>query len=146
MISFGYDHGVFAGVVVTDDFVDTLNLRNNSPLLSTVTAIYDIGCFFGAIMADFTGDILGRKHCHVRWRDSPDHDLRRLASYKVGRRYNSSRSLSFQVAQVPLRNGNAELKGGARVSAFVPEIFASCASMRADTLYIQLDKILPSRL
>lgn len=47
--------------MVTDDFLDTLNLRNNSSLLGTVTAIYDIGCFFGAIMAYFIGDILGRK-------------------------------------------------------------------------------------
>lgn len=61
MTLFGYDQGVFGGVVVTDDFLDQLNLRNNSSLLGTVTAIYDIGCFFGAIMAYFIGDTLGRK-------------------------------------------------------------------------------------
>ncbi|EMF16534.1 general substrate transporter [Sphaerulina musiva SO2202] len=61
MTLFGYDQGVFGGVVVTDDFLDQLNLRNNSSLLGTVTAIYDIGCFFGAIMAYFIGDRLGRK-------------------------------------------------------------------------------------
>ncbi|KAK4636107.1 MFS-type transporter oryC [Fulvia fulva] len=61
MTLFGYDQGVFGGVVVTDDFLDTLNLRNNSSLLGTVTAIYNIGCFFGAILAYFIGDILGRK-------------------------------------------------------------------------------------
>lgn len=47
--------------MVTDDFLDTLGLRDNSSLLGTVTAIYDIGCFFGAILAYFIGDILGRK-------------------------------------------------------------------------------------
>ena len=46
---------------MTQDFLDQLNLGNNSSLLGTVTAIYDIGCFFGAILAYFIGDILGRK-------------------------------------------------------------------------------------
>lgn len=46
---------------MTQDFLDQLNLGDNSSLLGTVTAIYDIGCFFGAILAYFIGDILGRK-------------------------------------------------------------------------------------
>lgn len=58
---FGYDQGVFGGVIVTDDFLDTLNIRDNTSLISTVTAIYDIGCLFGAIGAFIVGDILGRK-------------------------------------------------------------------------------------
>ncbi|KAF2212248.1 hypothetical protein CERZMDRAFT_97527 [Cercospora zeae-maydis SCOH1-5] len=61
MTLFGYDQGVFGGVVVTDDFLDQLGLRGNSGLLGTVTALYDIGCFIGAIMAYFIGDIIGRK-------------------------------------------------------------------------------------
>jgi MFS family permease len=32
-------------------------------LISTVTAIYDIGCFFGAILVCVIGDPLGRKNC-----------------------------------------------------------------------------------
>jgi MFS family permease len=48
-------------VVVTGDYLDTMNLRNNSELLGTVTAIYDIGCFFGAILAFMIGEPLGRK-------------------------------------------------------------------------------------
>lgn len=38
-----------------------MNLQNNSGLLGTVTAIYDIGCFVGAIAAFLIGDPLGRK-------------------------------------------------------------------------------------
>lgn len=34
---FGYDQGVFGGVIVTDDFLDTLNIRNNVNMKSTVT-------------------------------------------------------------------------------------------------------------
>ncbi|KAK6002235.1 hypothetical protein QM012_001873 [Aureobasidium pullulans] len=62
MTLFGYDQGVFGGVVVTEDYINLLNLANNSSLLSTITAIYDIGCFFGAIAAVMIGDPLGRKN------------------------------------------------------------------------------------
>jgi MFS family permease len=51
------------GVVVTPDFLDQLNLNGNPSLISTVTAIYDIGCFFGAISVCAIGDPLGRKKC-----------------------------------------------------------------------------------
>ncbi|KAB2578189.1 Sugar transporter STL1 [Lasiodiplodia theobromae] len=61
MTLFGYDQGVFGGVVVTQDFLDTLNLNGKTTLISTVTAIYDIGCFFGAIIAFMIGEKLGRK-------------------------------------------------------------------------------------
>ncbi|KAL1632557.1 hypothetical protein SLS56_003456 [Neofusicoccum ribis] len=63
MTLFGYDQGVFGGVVVTQDFLDTLNLNGKTTLISTVTAIYDIGCFFGAILAFMIGERLGRKKC-----------------------------------------------------------------------------------
>jgi len=58
---FGYDQGVFGGVIVTDNFLNTLGIKNNASTIGTVTAIYDIGCFFGAIAAYFIGDRLGRK-------------------------------------------------------------------------------------
>jgi hypothetical protein len=36
-IQFGYDQGVFGGVIVTDDFLDTLGIRNDVNMKSTVT-------------------------------------------------------------------------------------------------------------
>lgn len=48
--------------MVTEDYLTQLNLHDNSSLLSTITAIYDIGCFFGAIAAVMIGDPLGRKN------------------------------------------------------------------------------------
>jgi len=48
--------------VVTEDYLDTLGLQNDPGLLGTVTAIYDIGCFFGALLAFVIGDPLGRKN------------------------------------------------------------------------------------
>jgi len=50
------------GVVVTEDYLNTLGLQNDPGLLGTVTAIYDIGCFFGALLAFIIGDPLGRKN------------------------------------------------------------------------------------
>ena len=61
MTLFGYDQGVFGGVIVTDDFLVTLGIKKNAGLQGTITALYDIGCFFGAIAAFFVGDWLGRK-------------------------------------------------------------------------------------
>ncbi|KAF1344962.1 general substrate transporter [Delphinella strobiligena] len=63
MTLFGYDQGVFGGVVVTDDYLQTLGLvgPTTTSLSGTVTAIYDVGCFFGAIAAVVIGEPLGRK-------------------------------------------------------------------------------------
>lgn len=61
MTLFGYDQGVFGGVIVTDDFLETLNIVGDTSLQGTITAICDIGCFFGAIAAFVFGDYLGRK-------------------------------------------------------------------------------------
>lgn len=50
-------------MVVTKDFLNSHNLAGDSKtsLLGTVTAIYDVGCFFGAIAAFSIGERLGRK-------------------------------------------------------------------------------------
>ncbi|KAJ5692725.1 hypothetical protein N7462_002148 [Penicillium macrosclerotiorum] len=68
MTLFGYDQGVFSefiegGVVITKDFLELHDLvgPTKTKTLSTVTAIYDVGCFFGAIFAFTIGERLGRK-------------------------------------------------------------------------------------
>ncbi|KAJ9609616.1 hypothetical protein H2200_005944 [Cladophialophora chaetospira] len=63
MTLFGYDQGVFGGVIVTKDFLQTHHLGGDehTQLLGTVTAIYDIGCFFGACSAVWLGEKLGRR-------------------------------------------------------------------------------------
>lgn len=50
-------------MVVTQDFLKLHNLvgPTKTNLLATVTAIYDIGCFFGAVIAFTVGERLGRK-------------------------------------------------------------------------------------
>ncbi|KAH9475261.1 MFS-type transporter oryC [Psilocybe cubensis] len=60
MTLFGYDQGVFGGIIVTDDFLKTMG--NPSPTLQgTIVSLYDIGCFFGAVSTFGFGERLGRK-------------------------------------------------------------------------------------
>lgn len=49
--------------MVTQDFLELHDLvgPERTEVLSTVTAIYDIGCFLGAIAAFTLGERLGRK-------------------------------------------------------------------------------------
>lgn len=60
---FGYDQGVFGGVIITPDFLRVHNLEGptKTSLVGTITAIYDIGCFIGAIAACWIGEKYGRK-------------------------------------------------------------------------------------
>lgn len=62
MLMFGYDQAVFSGVIITENFLELHDLvgPSKTQLLSTVTAIYDIGCFVGAIIAFTIGERLGR--------------------------------------------------------------------------------------
>ncbi|KAF4434952.1 mfs sugar [Fusarium acutatum] len=59
----GYDKGVFSGVVVTQDFLKLHKLvrLTKTNLLATITAIYDIGFFFGIVIVFTIGDRLERK-------------------------------------------------------------------------------------
>ncbi|KAL7660585.1 hypothetical protein ACMYSQ_000039 [Aspergillus niger] len=63
MTLFGYDQGVFSGVVVTQNFLEVHDLvgPSKTSTLSTVTAIYDVGCFLGALCAFAISEQLGRK-------------------------------------------------------------------------------------
>ncbi|RDH29745.1 general substrate transporter [Aspergillus welwitschiae] len=59
-ILFGYDQGVFSGIVENDDFLDTMNHPNDS-LEGIIVSIYNLGCFAGCIVNFLLGDWLGRR-------------------------------------------------------------------------------------
>lgn len=60
MCLFGYEQGVFGGIMVGPPFVSYF--KDPSPsLLGFVTSIYDLGCFGGAILSSFVGEKLGRR-------------------------------------------------------------------------------------
>ncbi|KAJ5731034.1 Major facilitator superfamily domain general substrate transporter [Penicillium malachiteum] len=59
---FGYDQGVMSSIIDSDAFYELLpQLDGNSTLQGTVTALYEIGCLFGAIFMLIYGDWLGRR-------------------------------------------------------------------------------------
>ncbi|KAJ5222807.1 uncharacterized protein N7469_009047 [Penicillium citrinum] len=64
MTLYGYDQGVFSGVVISQDFLRLHHLEGPSKttLLGTVAAIYDVGCFLGSIFAYWLGERLGRRN------------------------------------------------------------------------------------
>ncbi|KAJ3570705.1 hypothetical protein NP233_g4231 [Leucocoprinus birnbaumii] len=64
MTLFGYDQGVFGGIIVTEDFLNTMG--NPDPnLQGTIVSLYDIGCFFGAISTFIFGERYGRKKTFI---------------------------------------------------------------------------------
>ncbi|OQE01887.1 hypothetical protein PENSOL_c003G01894 [Penicillium solitum] len=64
MTLYGYDQGVFSGVIISHDFLQLHNLEGptNTTLLGTVTAIYDVGCCLGSLLAYWLGEKLGRRN------------------------------------------------------------------------------------
>lgn len=67
---FGYDQGVMSGLLTGIAFtrtfpeIDTTNGGDgSSSLQGLVVAIYEIGCFFGAIFCLLMGERLGRRWC-----------------------------------------------------------------------------------
>ncbi|KAI9815140.1 MAG: hypothetical protein M1827_002983 [Pycnora praestabilis] len=59
---FGYDQGVLGGLNASENFLNQFN-NPSSALLGTINAIYEIGCFCGAISVFCIGETLGRKKC-----------------------------------------------------------------------------------
>ncbi|GAA5921221.1 hypothetical protein JCM1841_001638 [Sporobolomyces salmonicolor] len=66
---FGYDQGVMSGLITGDEFVQTFpacdaaiqGSSKASLLQATYTAIYEVGCLFGAVFALFYGNKTGRR-------------------------------------------------------------------------------------
>ncbi|KAF2091332.1 general substrate transporter [Saccharata proteae CBS 121410] len=65
---FGYDQGVMSGLLTGISFTETFpaidtTRGGSSTLQGTVVALYEIGCFFGAIFTFMFGERLGRRKC-----------------------------------------------------------------------------------
>jgi MFS family permease len=64
MTLFGYDQGVFGGIIITPDFLHTMG-DPNPTLQGTIVSLYDIGCFAGALSAFAFGEHTGRKNAFL---------------------------------------------------------------------------------
>ncbi|KAH7193696.1 general substrate transporter [Fusarium flagelliforme] len=56
----GYDNGLMGGLVNTSAFKDTFD-SPDADIIGVIVAIFEIGCFFGAIFAAIWGEKLGRR-------------------------------------------------------------------------------------
>ena len=56
---YGYDQGVFGNVIINENFLETFG-HPSATTQGTMTSIYNIGCFVGAMSTIITGDIFGR--------------------------------------------------------------------------------------
>lgn len=60
MCLFGYEQGVFGGIIVGEDFLEYFH--DPSPgVQGFVVSVYDLGCFGGALLTLAVGEKLGRK-------------------------------------------------------------------------------------
>ncbi|KAH7304194.1 sugar transporter STL1 [Stachybotrys elegans] len=57
----GYDNGLMGGLVNTDAFNQSFDTPSTS-MIGVIVAIFEVGCFFGAIGAAVWGERLGRRH------------------------------------------------------------------------------------
>lgn len=61
----GYDNGVMGGFVNSKAFTETFGIdtstSNGTNLIALIVAIYEIGCFLGAMTTSFIGEKLGRR-------------------------------------------------------------------------------------
>ena len=63
---FGYDQGVMSGIISADAFNNYFpQTKGDSTWQGFVTAIYEIGCFLGAVFILTCGDWLGRRKAVV---------------------------------------------------------------------------------
>ena len=58
---FGYDNGVFAGLINTPAWQDQFG-HPSSTLTGTIVSIYNVGCFLGCLVAAQFGRMMGRRH------------------------------------------------------------------------------------
>lgn len=59
-ILFGYDQGVFGGIVTNANWMETFD-HPDSGLEGIIVSIYNLGAFSGCIIGFFTGERLGRR-------------------------------------------------------------------------------------
>ncbi|GAB7358124.1 hypothetical protein MBLNU230_g0283t1 [Neophaeotheca triangularis] len=59
LIFYGYDQGVFGNVIIHQNFLETFG-NPSADVQGTMTSVYNLGCFGGAMSTVWTGDKLGR--------------------------------------------------------------------------------------
>lgn len=58
---YGYDQGMMSLINTNYNYLQTMDIRENSPLVGVVVSIYYVGCSVGAVLASAWADRFGRK-------------------------------------------------------------------------------------
>ncbi|KAI4237583.1 MAG: hypothetical protein L6R40_005874 [Gallowayella cf. fulva] len=58
---YGYDQGMMSLVNTNYDYLDTMGISKEDPLVGVIVSVYYLGCAVGAVLASYLGDVRGRK-------------------------------------------------------------------------------------
>ncbi len=58
---YGYDQGMMSLVNTNHDYLSTMGLSGDSPMVGVIVSVYYLGCAVGAVLASFLADMRGRK-------------------------------------------------------------------------------------
>ncbi|KAL9040744.1 MAG: hypothetical protein Q9214_004363, partial [Letrouitia sp. 1 TL-2023] len=58
---YGYDQGMMSLINTNYDYLDTMGIAEESPLVGIIVSVYYLGCAVGAVLASQLGDYEGRK-------------------------------------------------------------------------------------
>lgn len=58
---YGYDQGMMSLINTNYDYLDTMGISEDSPLVGIIVSVYYLGCAVGAILASLLADMRGRK-------------------------------------------------------------------------------------
>ncbi|KAL8666506.1 MAG: hypothetical protein Q9168_007467 [Polycauliona sp. 1 TL-2023] len=58
---YGYDQGMMSLINTNYDYLDTMGISEESPLVGIIVSVYYLGCAVGAVLASYLGDARGRK-------------------------------------------------------------------------------------
>lgn len=58
---YGYDQGMMSLINTNYDYLDTMGIAEEDPLVGVIVSVYYLGCAVGAILASYLADAKGRK-------------------------------------------------------------------------------------
>ncbi|KAL8711924.1 MAG: hypothetical protein Q9225_007030 [Loekoesia sp. 1 TL-2023] len=58
---YGYDQGMMSLINTNYDYLDTMGIAEEDPLVGIIVSVYYLGCAVGAVLASYLGDARGRK-------------------------------------------------------------------------------------
>ncbi|KAL8873277.1 MAG: hypothetical protein Q9174_001223 [Haloplaca sp. 1 TL-2023] len=58
---YGYDQGMMSLINTNYDYLDTMGIGEDNPLVGVIVSVYYLGCAVGAVLASYLGDKRGRK-------------------------------------------------------------------------------------